>query len=118
MQISQAWEFSPVGRYHELAANFVRDRMLAAEFDHLADDADGQPGFEGPRLIVEARVEDAAIVAGLVAADGALFFYNSDFGAGQSLAQTEGCSQSDYTAANNQHITSTSRFVDYRILFS
>jgi hypothetical protein len=48
--------------------------MLAAEFDHLADAADGQPGFEGLRLIVEARVEDAAIVAGLVAADGALFF--------------------------------------------
>jgi hypothetical protein len=63
-------------------------------------------------------VEDAAIVASLVAAYGTLFFYNSDFGAGQSLAQTEGCSQSDYTAAYDQHITSTSHFLDYRILFS
>ena len=30
-------------------------------------------------------MQDAAVVASLVAADGALFFYNSDFGAGQSL---------------------------------
>jgi hypothetical protein len=90
--------------------------MLAAEFDHLADAADSQAGFEGPGLIVEARVQDAAVVATLVAADGAIFFYNRDFGAGQSLAQTEGRSQSDYTAANYQHIALTSHYFDYRIL--
>jgi len=60
-------------------------------------------------------VQDAAVVASLVAADGAIFFYNSDFGAGESLAQTEARSQSDYTAANYQHIASASHSLDYRI---
>jgi hypothetical protein len=90
--------------------------MLAAELDHLADTANGKAGFEGPRLIVEARVENTAVVPRLVAADGALLFYYGDFGAGHPLTQAEGGGQSDNPAADNQRIASISHFPDYRIL--
>lgn len=41
--------------------------MLPAEGGHPPDAGDSEPNLAGARLVVEARVEDATIVGGLVA---------------------------------------------------
>ena len=51
---------------HDLAGHLVRDPVLAAELDHLPGALDRVPRFAAAGHVVEATVDHAAVVAGLV----------------------------------------------------
>ena len=97
----EAFEFGFVGGDDEFAADFVGDGVGLAEGDHFADAGDGEPGLEGAGLVVEAGVEDAAVVAGLVLAGAALFFEEGDGGAGTGEEEFVGGGETDDAAADD-----------------
>jgi hypothetical protein len=116
IQIAQTRQFVFISGYDELAAYLVWDSMLPAELDHLPDSSHRHPRFGRAGLIVQPRVEYAAVVAGLVFSDGVLFLNYRDFGVGQSLAQAEGRGQTHDAAADYQSFGWISHLLDYRIL--
>jgi len=67
-------EFVRSGGDDDFPALFVGDLVLAAEGEHLLQTTDGELGFVRTRFVIEAGVEDAAVVAGLVLAKGLFFF--------------------------------------------
>ena len=100
---AQARHFGVVHRHHELAADFVRDRVLPAELHHLANAGDGQARLHRSRFVVQAAVQHAAVVAGLVAAHACLFFQYADARAGKTLAQAVRRGQSHDTPADDHY---------------
>jgi len=58
----------------------MRNRVLLAELNHLADAAHRHACFRRAGLIVQAGVEHTAVVAGLMPADGGLFLNHRDLG--------------------------------------
>ena len=101
VQGAQALDFDFAGGDHELAADFVRDGVLLAERHHLADAGNGQPGFHGTRLVIEAAVQHAAVVAGLVASHARLLFQQGDARAGKSFTQLVGGGQAHDASADD-----------------
>ena len=77
-QALQAGQFAFVGGDHEFAADVVGDGVFAAELHHLSDPGDSQPRFSGSGLVVQAAVQHAAIVTGLVAAHPVFLFEHAD----------------------------------------
>ena len=62
----QAGHFMVVYRDHQLSADLVRNPMLFAEPDHLADSRDRQPRLRAARSVVQPRMQHAAVVGALV----------------------------------------------------
>ena len=89
------------GGHDELAADLVGDAVLAAEVDHLADAGDGEAGLEGAGLVVEAGMEDAAVVGALVAAGAGFLFEEGDLGGGVGLEEAVGGGQADDSSADD-----------------
>ena len=85
----------------DFSADFVRDVVLPAEVDHLADAGDGETGFLGAGLVIQAGVQDAAIVSALMAADGGLFFEHGDAGVGEALGEAPGGGEADDSSADD-----------------
>jgi hypothetical protein len=98
IEVHEAGDLFFVSGDDEFAAYLMGDGVLAAEIDHLADAGDGESGLEGARLIVEAAVEDAAVVAGLMAADGGLLFEQGNARIGTALEQAPGSGKADDTS--------------------
>lgn len=73
--LGQAAPAPPWPHYH-LAADFVRDLVLAAESEHGRDPFDAGLGLDGPGAVVKAGAEDAVVVAALVSGRFAFFFYH------------------------------------------
>jgi 3-deoxy-7-phosphoheptulonate synthase len=94
-------EFLRAGGGHDLSADFVRNGMLAAEVDHLTNAGDGEPRFSRAGFVIKAGVEDTAVVAALMAANGGFFFKNGDAGIGETLAETPGGGESDDASADD-----------------
>jgi hypothetical protein len=64
---------------NDFAANLIRHVIRGTESGHLADAIHRKPGLFGTGLVVEAAVEDAAVVAGLMLSDVGLLFEDDDF---------------------------------------
>ena len=88
----------------ELAADFVGDAVVAAEGGHFLDAGDGEAGLQGAGLVIEAGVEDAAVVAGLVKANAGFFFENDNLTAGKTGGELEGGGQADDAAADDDEV--------------
>ncbi len=101
VEVVETREFGGVGGDDKFAADFVADRVFLAEGEHLPDAVNGEAGFVGAGLVVEAGVEDSGIVAGLVAADGGLLFEDGDLGVGEAVLESEGGGEADDAAAND-----------------
>ena len=86
---------------HDLSADFVGDVVGLAELDHLADAADGEVGSERTGFVVEAAVDDSAVVAALVTGDGGLLFEDGDVDAGELLLKSPGGGESDDASADD-----------------
>src|SRR5215471_18165968 len=71
--------------HHNFAADFMRNGMALAELDHLADAADGEARAARSRLVIEAAVEHAAVVAALMPGHPRFFLENRHAGAGKAL---------------------------------
>ncbi len=102
-QVLEPHQLVRAGGDHQFAADLVRDAVFAAELDHLPDALDGQARFDGTRLVVEAGVEHAAVVAGLVPSDGRLFFEDGDFGIGKTLPEAVSSGKSYQPATDDEH---------------
>jgi len=70
----ESGQFVGSGGDDDFAALLVGDLVLAAESEHLLQTANGELGFVRTGFVIEAGVEDAAVVAGLVLAEGLFFF--------------------------------------------
>src|SRR5262249_19194723 len=79
--------------------------MFLAERYHLADAANGQPGFDRPRLIVKSAMQDSAVIPRLVAADRILLLEDGDAAARRGLAEPESRCQPHDAAADNDHVS-------------
>ena len=73
VQVRQARQLFFAGRHHQLSANFVRDRVFPAKRDHLTDARHRQLRLQRPGLVIQPRVQHAAVVSGLVPAHFRLF---------------------------------------------
>ena len=103
-EVTQALEFGFVGSDDDLAADVVGDGVLAAEFGHEPDSADGEAGFQRAGFVVEAAVEDTAVVRALVAAGGVFFFKDANGCTGLADEQFTGCGQADDTATDDDEV--------------
>ena len=63
-----------MGSDDDLAADFVRDAVFAAELDHGCGAGNAEARLKRSGLVVNARVDDAAVVAALVAGHGLFLF--------------------------------------------
>ena len=90
VEVVEAGEFGGVGGDDEFAADFVTDRVFLAEGEHLPDAVDGEAGFGGAGLVVEAGMEDSGVVAGLVATDGGFLFKDGDLCMWEAVLESEG----------------------------
>ena len=61
-------------------------------------------GFERAGPVVDAGVDHAAVVAGLVAGQPVFFLHNGECDSGQAVAEFQSGGQTDNTAANNTDI--------------
>jgi hypothetical protein len=69
LELVERAELARPGRDDDLAAALVGDPALLAQVLHEPRALDAQARLERPGGVVDARVQDAAVVAGLVAAD-------------------------------------------------
>ena len=69
LELVQAVQLGGVGRDDHLAAALVRDAPLLAVLVHLARALDAQAGLERAGRVVDAGVDHAGVVAGLMRAD-------------------------------------------------
>ena len=90
------------GRDHQLSADLMGHSVVDAELHHLANAGDGQARLHRSRFVVEAAVQYAAIVAGLVTPHARLFLENPYARAGEALAQTVRGGQPHDAAADNR----------------
>jgi hypothetical protein len=79
----------------------VRDSVRLAEGHHLPHALYGEAGFGRTGLVVQAGVEDAGVVARLVAAHGGLLLIDGDLEVGQALLQPEGGGEADDSSADD-----------------
>jgi hypothetical protein len=97
----QAGDFVRACGHHHFAADIVRDRMSAAEFNHLPHPPDGKPGSPRAGSIVEATVQHAAVMTALMLSHGGLLFEKDKGRAGQPLQQTVRGSQPNDASAHH-----------------
>jgi hypothetical protein len=79
----------------------MSDVVAFAEIDHLANATHGETGFRGAGFVVGTGVEDTAVMAGLMPADGGLLFEDGDFSVRKFLPQTEGRCKADDSASDD-----------------
>jgi len=85
------------------AANFVRDSMFAAELDHGRGSGNAQPRLEGSGLVINAGVDDTAVVPALMARHGVFLFKKQKPLPGKPARDFEGNGESDDSGANNHN---------------
>src|SRR5579885_707476 len=93
-----------VRRHHQLAANFVRDAALLTERHHLPDARHRQPRPHGPWLVVQAAMQYAAVVPGLMPAHRSLFFEDSHPATRQLFSQAVGRGQPHDSSADDPDV--------------
>lgn len=89
-EVLESGDFVLCSSDDDFAADFVGDLVLLAEGGHLADAFNGEAGFEGAGFVVEACVEDAAIVGALVGTRLGLFLEDCDLGGGEAAEERVG----------------------------
>jgi hypothetical protein len=85
----------------DLAAAVVLDRVRLAEVHHQAHALHAQAGLEGAGLVVDAGVDDAAVVAGLVPAELGFLLAQHEFQRRKLLEQRPRRGQPDDPAADD-----------------
>src|SRR5438445_12309330 len=81
LELLQARELRGVGRDDQLAASLARDPPPLAVLIQLARSGDAQARLQRPRLVVDAGVDHAGVVAGLMAAELGLALEHAERGA-------------------------------------
>src|SRR5690606_35383395 len=90
-----------VGRDQELAAGLEGNVVLATELLRRLGPFPAQPGLQRSRLIVDAGMDDAAVVPGLVTPEAVLLLKEDDLGASVAGSQRQRRCQADDTAPDD-----------------
>ena len=69
LEFMQSLQLGVVARHNQFTADLVSDVGLAAKLDHLPNTAHGEDGLGRARLVIEAAMQHAAVVATLVTAN-------------------------------------------------
>ncbi len=77
-QFAEAGNFGLIGGDDDFSTDFVGNPVFAAEIRHQTDSAHGEAGLQRAGLVVEAAVEDTAVVRALVATGAVFFFKDAD----------------------------------------
>ena len=78
VEFAHALKFGVVGGDDDLAATLGADAVFVAEGVHALGAGDGHAGLGGAGSVVEAGVDDAGVVAALVASDARFLFEGDD----------------------------------------
>jgi hypothetical protein len=103
-EVTQALDFGFGGGDNDLAADLMGDGVLATEFGHEPDSADGEAGFQRSGLVIESAVEDTAVVRALVAARAILFFKDKNGGARFFQKQLAGDGETHDASADDDEV--------------
>lgn len=109
-EVAEAGEFGFGGGDDDFTADVVGDGVLAGEFGHEPDSANGEAGFQRAGFVVKPAVEDAAVVRALVAAGGVFFFKDADGGTGFAEKQLTGDGETDDASADDKIVVIFQRF--------
>ena len=104
VQLLQARDLLRAGGDDDLAAEVVADALLVAELQQRLLPGHARLRFHRPRPVVDAGVEHAAVVAGLVRAELRLLLQQGAPQPGMLLAQAHGRGQPDDAAADDRQI--------------
>ena len=101
-QFPQTHDFGFRAGHYQLAADLMRNAMLPAESLHLPDALDRQPGLQRSRLVVQAGVQDTAVVAALVLANLGLLLQHDHLGLRLGHRQPVRHSKADDSSAHHR----------------
>ena len=93
-----------VGGHHQFPAPVVDNSTLGAEVGHPFAALDGQSGLQRTRLVVDACVEDPAVVAGLMGGQRRLLVEYHYQRAGQPGGERPGSGKADDPPADHHHV--------------
>ena len=102
LEIVKSGDFGVFCGDDHFPADFMGDSVFAAELGHEPNPAHGEAGLQRAGLVVEAAVEDAAVVRALVAARAVLFFKDANRGTGLAEQQLAGDGKPDDSAADDE----------------
>jgi tRNA-modifying protein YgfZ len=103
LQLVQSRQLTRLDRHDELATAIVGNAVLGAEAVHRLPADHAIPGTQGAGLVIQPRVNDAAVVAGLMGGNRALGFQNDQRQA-MSGGESHGGRQADDAAADDGHV--------------
>ena len=103
-QILQARQLIRGGGDHNFAALFMGHAVRAAEGEHLLQALHGTLRLGGAGLVVKPRMEDPAIVAGLVRGESGFLFQQQQFQFGPGFEEAVGGGEANNTAAGHNDV--------------
>jgi hypothetical protein len=86
------------------AADIMRDTFLAAEGDHGGGALNAEARLQRSRLVVEAGMDDTAVVAARVAAHVVLFLHDGETETGMAQKQFPGDGEPDHSAPYDRDV--------------
>ncbi len=103
-QFLKAGQFGFNGGGHNLSADLEGNIVLAAELDHGRRTSNAVLRLQRARLVIDAGVDDAAVMAGLVTSDGTFLFENGNTAIAKAARGFQGCRQSNDSAPDDNEI--------------
>ena len=107
VEVLQPSQLAFVGGDNHLAAGVVFNFVAVAEVNETVFAGHAEPGFPGAGTVVDAGVNDAAVVPGLVLRQARLFLNDGHAQIGAAFQQLHGRGQPDDAAAHDAHIVDT-----------
>ncbi len=103
----EARNFFLIGSDDQLAAFLEGNAVVAAEALHRSSAGDAVARLQRAGAVIEAGVNDAAVVAGLVGGDAVFFFDDGDVHVREAASDFERGSQSYDACANDEQVDFT-----------
>ena len=104
VQLREARNFFGSGGHNQLAALFVRNAVLGAEALHRGASGDAVARLERAGAVVEAGVDDAGVVSGLMGGDAVFFLDDDEALAGEAAGVFERGSEPNDARADDEEV--------------
>ena len=101
----QPGKFAFLRRNDNLAADFMGNAVLAAKCDHGVPAFHAQAGFQRTGSVIQAGMNDATVVAGLVSCDFLLFIERKDLDARKPANELHACRKADNACTDDRNVT-------------
>ncbi len=104
VQVLEQWELAFLGRDDQLADVAILDALAVAVLPQRAPAFDAELGLERAGLVVDARMDDAAVVAGLMRGKQLLFLEQDELEVRMAQEQLPRRRQADDAAADDRDV--------------